>query len=155
MAATILPFALSSGARPTQEAVPPARGAMTLDLDGAMSPLRGPLPAASGRFVRAAAAPARRVPAEAILAIGRRLRQSATPSAAPQAATPEAATSVLAAARSGMPRKHKLMLLTAAAILYTGSMEARRHFKPRAVLIEVPSTRAHAIAAMPVRMPAA
>lgn len=149
MAATILPFAPSSGTRPTQEAVPPARGAMTLDLDGAVSPLRGPLPAASGRFARAAAAPARRVPAEAILAIGRRLRQVASPSGAPQAATP------VVAARSGMPRKHKLMLLTAAAILYTGSMEARRHFKPRAVLIEVPSTRAHAIAAMPVRMPAA
>ncbi|WP_279356267.1 hypothetical protein [Methylobacterium indicum] len=148
MAAVILPFALSSGPRPAQEAVPPARGAMTLDLDGTVSPLRGPLPAANGRFGHEPA-PARRVPAEAILAIGRRLRQAAGPSAAPQAATP------VVAARSGMPRKHKLMLLTAAAILYTGSMEARRHFKPRAVLIEVPSTRAHAIAALPLRMPAA
>ncbi len=145
MAAVILPFALSSGPRPAQEAVPPARGAMTLDLDGTVSPLRGPLPAANGRFGHEPA-PARRVPAEAILAIGRRIRR-----AAPTQATAPA----VAAARSGMPRKHKLMLLTAAAILYTGSMEARRHFKPRAVLIEVPSTRAHAIAALPLRMPAA
>ncbi|KTS16242.1 hypothetical protein NS228_26860 [Methylobacterium indicum] len=145
MAAVILPFALSSGPRPAQEAVPPARGAMTLDLDGTVSPLRGPLPAANGRFGHEPA-PARRVPAEAILAIGRRIRRTApTPAPAP----------AVAAARSGMPRKHKLMLLTAAAILYTGSMEARRHFKPRAVLIEVPSTRAHAIAALPLRMPAA
>ncbi|KTS45740.1 hypothetical protein NS230_23365 [Methylobacterium indicum] len=118
---------------------------MTLDLDGTVSPLRGPLPAANGRFGHEPA-PARRVPAEAILAIGRRIRRTApTPAPAP----------AVAAARSGMPRKHKLMLLTAAAILYTGSMEARRHFKPRAVLIEVPSTRAHAIAALPLRMPAA
>ena len=73
-------------------------------------------------------------------------------------AAPEAAltpTSAPAAARPRMPRKHKLMLLTAAAVLYTGSMEARRHFKPRAVLIEVPNARTNAIAALPLRLPAA
>ena len=54
-----------------------------------------------------------------------------------------------------MPRKHKLMLLTAAAVLYTGGLEARRHFKPRAVMIEAPTSRAHAIAALPLQRPAA
>ncbi|TNC11058.1 hypothetical protein FF100_20875 [Methylobacterium terricola] len=147
MAAVILPFALAAGRQvqgpAPQDPAPRDHGWMTVDLDGAVSPLRGKLPDATGRFPGPPAAQARRVPAEAILAIGRRMLRSA-----PAAQDP-------APARPRMPRKHKLMLLTAAAVLYTGGMEARRHFKPRAVLIEVPSTRANAIAALPVRMPAA
>lgn len=144
MAAVILPFALATGRQvrgPAHDPALPIQGAMTLDLDGGLSPLRGPLPAAAGSFT-ADAAP-RRVPADAILAIGRRIRTAASLS--------EAAP----AARLRMPRKHKLMLVTAAAVLYLGGSEARRNFKPRAVLIEVPDARANAIAALPRRMPAA
>jgi hypothetical protein len=143
VAAVILPFAFAPGqpARsPAQDPALPLQGAMTLDLDGTPSPL----PAAS--FPTDAAAPSpRRVPADAILAIGRGIRNAAS--------LPESAPA--AAARRRMPRKHKLMLLTAAAVLYSGGMEARRHFKPRAVLIEVPSARTNAIAALPLRMPGA
>ncbi|GJD61501.1 hypothetical protein [Methylobacterium frigidaeris] len=150
MAAVILPFALAIGRQvraPAQDPAPRVQGAMTLDLDGGLSPLRGPLPAATGSFVPGASAPPRRrVPADAILAIGRGIRRAAS--------LPEAAPAP-AAARPRMPRKHKLMLVTAAAVLYLGGTEARRHFKPRAVLIEVPDTRAHAIAALPPRRPAA
>jgi hypothetical protein len=38
------------------------------------------------------------------------------------------------------------MLVTAAAVLWSGGMEARKHWKPRAVLIEVPHATTHAIA---------
>lgn len=150
MAAVILPFALATGRQvrgpAQQDPAPRGQGWMTVDLDGAVSPLRGPLPAAAARFADLAAAPPRRrVPAEAVVAIGRRVLRTAP---APQDADP-------APARARMPRKHKLMLLTAAAVLYTGGMEARRHFKPRAVLIEMPTTRSNAIVALPVRMPAA
>lgn len=115
---------------------------MPLGRDGGVTPP----PAIAGTVEDGPAAPPRRVPAGAILAIGRRIGRTA---ALPVDPPPQAA------ARPRMPRKHKLMLLTAAAVLYTGSMEARRHFKPRAVLIEVPSTRAHAIAALPSARPAA
>ncbi|AWN48049.1 hypothetical protein DK419_18355 [Methylobacterium terrae] len=181
MAAVILPFALATGRQvraPAQDPTPRPQGWMTLDLDGAVSPLRGALPRAAGTFDRAPGLPAkRRVPAQAILAIGRRIRRAANtphvravPDAvpartilqAPQAATeaPQAAaeaprTSVRPPARPRMPRKHKLMLVTAVAVLYTGGLEARRHWKPRAVLIEAPHARTHAIAALPARMPAA
>ncbi len=161
MAAVILPFALATD-RPVrstvQDPAPRMPGAMTLDLDGGLSPLRGPLPAASGGFAPGETAPRRRVPAEAILAIGRRIRRAASLPAAnlsvAEDVAPVQAPSQVAA-RPRMPRKHKLMLLTAAAVLYTGGMEARRHFKPRAVLIEVPNTRTNAIAALALRMPAA
>ncbi len=186
MAAVILPFALATGRQvrgSLQDPAPRPQGWMTLDLDGAMSPLRGRLPRAFGSFDRGLGLPARRrVPAEAILAIGRRARRAAnTPPVrevtdavpartivqalpashlAPQtfAQRPKAEaprTSVQAPGRPGMPRKHKLMLVTAVAVLYTGGMEARRHWKPRAVLIEVPHARTHAIAAFTVRIPAA
>jgi hypothetical protein len=157
VAAVILPFALATDRQVRSTAPGPAprmQGAMTVDLDGGLSPLRGPLPAAAGGFAPGEAAPRRRVPAEAILAIGRRIRRAAELPAAELPATPETAPAP-AAARPRMPRKHKLMLLTAAAVLYTGTMEARRHFKPRAVLIEVPNARTNAIAALPLRMPAA
>ncbi|QRE77320.1 hypothetical protein [Methylobacterium aquaticum] len=141
MAAVILPFSSGPGRQdevPAPQPGAPAQGRTTLDLDGGASPLRG------GSF--APAAPARRVPAEAILAIGRRIcRAAALPDEpAPQAGAPRR-----------MPRKHKLMLLTAAAVLYTGGMEARRTFKPRAVMIEAPISRAHDIAALPLQRPAA
>ncbi|MFH6784427.1 MULTISPECIES: hypothetical protein [Methylobacterium] len=156
MAAVILPFSLAGGrqgqAPAERDPAPRDQGWMTVDLDGTVSPLRGRLPAAAGRFAEADAPPRRRVPAEAILAIGRRMLRTA-PAQAPAPQVP--ASKVPTAAATRMPRKHKLMLLTAAAVLYTGGMEARRHFKPRAVMIEVPSTRAHAIAALAQRMPAA
>ncbi|KMO11278.1 hypothetical protein SQ03_27635, partial [Methylobacterium platani JCM 14648] len=132
MAADILPFAAS---RQAPDPDPRQQGRMTLDLDGAVSPLRGKLPATAGSFAPAEAAPPlRRGPAEAILVIGRRVRPAATLQAAtfPPATLP---------ARPRMPRKHKLMLLTAAAGLYTGSMEGRRHFKPRGGLVEGPQNR--------------
>ncbi len=135
MAAVILPFSSGTGRQersPAPELASPAQGRMAFDLDGGFAP----------------ASPPRRVPAEAILAIGRRLRRNA---ALPVEPVPQAA----APARARMPRKHKLMLLTAAAVLYTGGLEARRHFKPRAVMIEVPNSRAHAIAALPLQRPAA
>ncbi len=146
MAAVILPFSSGAGRQdrsPATELAPPMQGRMTLDLDGGLSPLRGKLPAAGGSF---APAVSRRVPADAILAIGRRICRAASLPAepAPQDGAPRR-----------MPRKHKLMLLTAAAVLYTGGMEARRNFKPRAVMIEAPASRAHAIAALPLQRPAA
>ncbi|MGE7414635.1 hypothetical protein [Methylobacterium tarhaniae] len=157
MAAVILPFALATGRQQRAPLLGPAprlQGWMTLDLDGALSPLRGPLPAAIGSFAPGGTAgPRRRVPAEAILAIGRRARRTANRPAArdtfPVRALPPTP------ARATMPRKHRLMLLTAVAVLYSGGMEARRNWKPRAVLIEAPQSRAHAIAALPLRIPAA
>ncbi|MET7243067.1 hypothetical protein ABZT49_06830 [Methylobacterium sp. EM32] len=134
MAADILPFAIAPGRReqsPTGDPAQPIPGAAALDRDGS---------------VPTDAAPRRRVPADAILAIGRASRHAACrPDAAP-APVP---------ARRRMERKHKLMLVTAAAVLYLGGSEARRHFKPRAVLIEVPNARTNAIAALPLRIPAA
>ncbi|TGE02589.1 hypothetical protein [Methylobacterium nonmethylotrophicum] len=155
MAAVILPFALATGRQvrgAAPEAGPRPQGWMTLDLDGALSPLRGRLPAAAGRFPWGSAeipALRRQVPAEAFLAIGRRLRRPANVPLAPRVAEEPPA------APRRMPRKHKLMLMTAALVLYTGGMEARRHWKPRAVLIEVPHATSHAIARLTAGRPAA
>ncbi|MGX7706877.1 hypothetical protein [Methylobacterium sp. Gmos1] len=121
MASVIVPFALATGRQERSPAHDPAV----------------PLPAEG-------AAPGRRVPAEAILAVGRRIRLAASlPEAAPTASRPR------------MQRKHKLMLVTAAAVLYLGGSEARRNFKPRATLIEVPDARGNAIAALPAPRSAA
>ena len=94
MAAVILPFSPGADRQersPAPELAPPMQGRMTLERDGGFAP-----PAST-----------RRVPAEAILAIGRRLRRTASlpVEPVPQEAGP---------ARARMPRKHKLMLLTAA-----------------------------------------
>ncbi|AWN54269.1 hypothetical protein [Methylobacterium sp. 17Sr1-1] len=134
MAADILPFALAPGRQepsPADGSAPRIPGATALDRDGS---------------VPTDAAPRRRVPADAILAIGRGIR--------PAAGRPDAAPAPVPARRR-MERKHKLMLVTAAAVLYFGGSEARRHFKPRAVLIEVPNARTNAIAALPLRIPTA
>lgn len=134
MAAVILPFASAPDRQeqsPAGDPAPPIPGAAAPDRAGGV-PTDAP--------------PRRRVPADAILAIGRGTR--------PAAVRPDAVSAVVPARRR-MERKHKLMLVTAAAVLYLGGSEARRHFKPRAVLIEVPSTRTNAIAALPLRMPAA
>ena len=142
MAAAILPFALATVRQvrgPASNLPPRPQGWMTLDLDGALSPLRGRLPAATGSF--APALPRRRVPADAILAIGGRLRPGLDAPPPVRGAAPAAAPAL-----RRMPRKHKLMLVTAAAVLWSGGMEARKHWKPRAVLIEVPHATTHAIA---------
>ncbi|SFU95762.1 hypothetical protein SAMN02799631_03441 [Methylobacterium sp. 174MFSha1.1] len=134
MAADILSFALAPGRQeqsPTGDPAPQIPGTTALDRAGSAP---------------ADAAPRRRVPADAILAIGRGMPHAACrPDAAP-APVP---------ARRRMERKHKLMLVTAAAVLYLGGSEAHRTFKPRAVLIEVPNVRTNAITALPLRMPAA
>lgn len=135
MAAVILPFASAPSRQERSlddDPTLPIQGATTLDL-------RGGVPTDAGSLRR-------RVPADAILAIGRGIRQAAV--------RPEPAPAPVGA-RTRMQRKHKLMLVTAAAVLYLGGSEARRHFKPRAVLIEVPNARTNAIAALPLRIPAA
>ncbi|WP_128562861.1 hypothetical protein [Methylobacterium crusticola] len=160
---------------------------MTLDLDGALSPLRGPLPRAAGTFA-AARAPAEvprrreRVPGSALLGIGRApaalrpapVRRGAA-RAHPLTRVPDGAVVGIGRAPAGprpqrgavhplragngvviplatapaprrMERKHKLMLALAATVLWVGGTSAHKHWRPRAVLIEWPSTSAHAIA---------
>ncbi|RVU16592.1 hypothetical protein [Methylobacterium oryzihabitans] len=130
---------------PLRAQVPSAAGGwVALDAAGGLSPLRGRLPPAAGRFPAAApvATRRRRVPAGAFVTVTR-----LGPRRPPDTRAGSAAIVPLAPRR--LERKHKLMLALAAMVLVLGASNARRTWRPPAVLVEEPARSGHALATAP------
>jgi hypothetical protein len=146
---------------------------ITVDLDGALSPLRGPLPGRLAAFGAPAPAGRQRVPQSAFVAIVRRaavrpanratprVRRERVPAGAFVPVTPapsppgprphpiragRAPIVLSPPTRRRMPRRHKLMLALAVEVLFVGAARARQQYRPPAVLIEEPVDPDNAIA---------
>ncbi|WP_298964449.1 hypothetical protein [uncultured Methylobacterium sp.] len=135
---------------PLRAQVPSAGGGwVDLDAEGGLSPLRGRLPPAAGRFTAAPVTPRRsRVPAGAFVTVTR-LGPRRPPNARAGAAPGPGSAAIVALAPRRLERKHKLMLALAAMILILGASNARRTWRPPAVMVEEPARSGHALATAP------
>ncbi len=123
-------------------------GWVALDAEGGLSPLRGSLPPAAGRFPAPPAATKRsRVPTGAFVTVTR-LGPRRPPNARADAA-PSGSAAIVPLAPRRLERRHKLMLALAAMVLALGASNARRTWRPPAVLVEEPARSGHALATAP------
>ncbi|MEH3148020.1 MAG: hypothetical protein PGN34_22380 [Methylobacterium frigidaeris] len=128
--------------------LPATGGWFALDPDGGLSPLRGRLPAAAGRFPAPPPRPARRshVPDGAFVTVTRLVPRQ------PRGDRPAARTGsavILPLEPRRLARKHKLMLALAAMILVLGAANAHRTWRAPAVMVEQPARAGHDVAGAP------